>query len=366
MARVLFGFSYGFVYTTLPIYLGEISSDLIRGFLITSQSVMTKIGVLYVFAIAPFVTLSTMAWMALVPPVIFLLTFVWLPETPYYCLGKNRSNVAYENLCRLRGHKAVGPELNRMDAAVRLSESTDQGTFIELCHVANRRSLFIIFGLAAIAPLSGSSAITDYSQTIFAKIDSSLSASAASIILATVQLVSAVLGNVFVDVIGRRPLLLMSSLGTGMCTTVVGAYFYMERLGIDRTDLGWIPITVLMLFQVAFNIGVSTVTVALLGEMFPKHLKSIVGATFMVFTSLVDVLVSKLFQIVSDGWGSDVSFWAFSVFSYLFVVFVMVFVSETKGKTLDAILVEMSRTRDGRDARATKKMRRELRVHCEK
>lgn len=344
VARTLFGFSYGFVYTVLPIYLGEIASDRIRGFLTTMQPVMSKCGVLYVFAIAPYVSLATMAWIALIPPVLFVVTFMWSPESPYYCLGKNKSVDAFNHLCKLRGHKAVGPELSRMDAAVRLSE-TNQGTFKELMALANRRSLIIIFGMAAIAPLSGSSAITDYSQTIFSKIDSSLSPSSASVLLAVVQLVSAVLGNVFIDVVGRKPLLLMSTFGTAACTTVVGMYFYMERQGTDVSGMGWLPTTVLMLFQVAFNIGLATVTYTLLGEIFPKHLKSIVSATFLVFHSLIDVLVSKSFQTVSDNIGNDVSFWAFSLFSYMFILFVIFVIPETKGKTLDVILVDMSSCR---------------------
>lgn len=258
------------------------------------------------------------------------------------CSDTSCSTDAFNNLCKLRGHKAVGPELSRMDAAVRLSNTTNRGTFKELTAVANRRSLIIIFGLAAIAPLSGSSAITDYSQTIFSKIDSSLSPSSASILLAVVQLGSAVLGNVFVDVIGRKPLLLMSTFGTAACTTVVGMYFYMERQGTDVSEMGWVPTTVLMLFQVAFNIGLATVTYALLGEIFPKHLKSIVSATFLVFSSLIDVLVSKSFQTVSDNIGNDVSFFTFSFFSYFFILFVIFVIPETKGKTLDVILVDMS------------------------
>lgn len=127
----------------------------------------------------------------------------------------------------------------------------------------------------------------------------------------------------------------------GFCTSGVATYFYLERINYDVSHIGWIPITMLMIFQVGFNVGLATVSYTLLGEIFPKNLKSVVNALYMMVSSVLDVVVSKLFQTVSDGWGSDVSFAVFAASSFLFVVFVVCVIPETKGKCLDMILVDM-------------------------
>lgn len=338
--RIFFGFSYGFIYSVLPIYLGEIASDQVRGYVSTWLIVMGKSGVVFVFSVAPFVSIPTMAWIGLISPIAFVVTFMWLPESPYFLLGQNRQIEARQSLQRLRRHSDVEDELHRMDLAVRRSQE-NRGTFRELLAIENRRSLVIIFGLATMQYLCGNSAIMDYSQTIFSKIHSSLEAHEISIVLAVVSLVSVLIGNYCIDMVGRKPLLLVSVGGTGICTTVVGLYFFLERHAVDVTSVGWVPITSLMLFKVCHGLGLSIVVFALLAEMFPKNLKAVVTSTFTIFAGLTDVLVSKLFQTISDNWGSDVSFWIFAVFSYGFIVFIVCLIPETKGKPLEDILVEL-------------------------
>lgn len=338
--RLFFGFSYGLTFTALPVYLGEIASDRIRGFLSALPSAVTKSGFMFVFSLAPFISIKLMAFIAIVPVCLFVLTFMWLPESPYYFLGRNNRSEAKNSLQRLRRSTDVEVELDMMEVIVRKSED-NQGTWSEILSVDNRKGLLAALGIAAIIPMSGSSAITDYSQMIFEKINSNMDAVEASIILAAVQLIAAVLGNCVVDVIGRKPLLLFSSMSMGICTSVVTIYFYMDRNGYDVSDLGWIPITVLMVFQIGFNVGLATVAFTLMAELFPKNLKSIVNAMYMVAGSMMDVLVSKLFQTVSDSFGSDLPFAVFSVSSFLFVVFIVFVIPETKGKRFDVILVDM-------------------------
>lgn len=303
-------------------------------------SAVTKSGLMFVFSLAPFISITRMALIAIVPVCLFVFTFMWLPESPYYYLGRNNRTAAKESLQRLRRSDDVEVELDMMEVIVRKSED-NHGTWSEILSIDNRKGLLAALGIAAIVPMSGSSAITDYSQMIFERINSTMDAVEASILLSGVQLISAVLGNCVVDIVGRKPLMLFSSMSMGICTSVVTIYFYMDRNGYDVSNIGWIPITVLMVFQIGFNVGQATVAFTLMAELFPKNLKSTVNALYIVMGSIMDVLVSKLFQTVSDGWGSDVPFAVFSVSSFLFVVFVVLVIPETKGKRLDVILVDM-------------------------
>lgn len=337
VSRVFSGFTYGMSYSITPMYLGEIASDAIRGSITTLLTVMAKTGILYAFAIGPYVSIYTMAWIGVAPALIFLASFIWFPESPYFLLGKRRNEEALKSLQRLRGHNAVEPELKRMEMAVRKSEE-NKGSWRELLQPGVRRSLLIAIGLGGIQQLCGSQAVISYAQQVFEKVGSDLGASESAIILAVVQLVSAVVSTYLVDKINRRPMLLFSVTGAAISNTVVGLYFFLIRMEVDVSSFDWLAIVAIMTFIVSYTLGLATVTFAVLGEIFPKNLRAIAGAVFTINASVNGFIVGKLFQIVSDDLGSDVTFWGFAVFTYLFIPFIWFLIPETRGKALDVIL----------------------------
>lgn len=347
VARICFGIAYTFIFP-IPIYLGEISSDIIRGYSITTMLVMGRLGLLFMFSVAPYLSISTMAWVAMAPPLLFLLTFIWMPESPYYLIGKDKNEEARIVLVKLRGHDDVDNELERIVTSVKLSKES-QGTFRELISPDNRKGLVNLFVLVAVSFLSGYTAIQDYSQSIFSKIQNDLEPHVVSIILATVGLSSVFVGNLVIDRLGRKPLLLISITGCAICNTIVGVYFCLtERYGVDVSDFGWVPILALMVFIVSHALGLGLVIYTMLGEIFPKHLKAVVGGTHVVVAAISDTVVSKLFQTISDGLGGDISFGIFAICLYLAIPFVIWNVPETKGKPLDEIL-ELMRPRQERN-----------------
>lgn len=342
VARVLAGLTYGLCYTVVPMYLGEIASDRIRGAVTIMLTVMLKSGVLLVYVIGRFATFRQIAWFNLIPAIGFMCTVYFLPETPYYLIGQHRVAEARHILQRLRGHSAVDAELDMMQEAVR--KSRDNGhSILDLFRVrGNRRSLGIIVGLTSVQILCGSQSIVAYAETIFTSIGGGLDASAFSIVFAVVQLMAAVLSASVVDRIGRRPLLLFSVSGTTVCNFVVGLYFFLHRQEVDMTGMEWLPIAAIMVFIVCYVMGMATVIFALLGEIFPSNMKAIAGAAYMMTSSALSFSTLKLFQVVADGLGSDVAFGGFTVVGLLFLPFVWFVVPETKGKPLSVILEEMN------------------------
>ncbi|XP_050093494.1 facilitated trehalose transporter Tret1-like [Anopheles aquasalis] len=340
ISRALSGISYGMAYSSMPLYLGEIASDRIRGSIGTLLTVMAKTGILLEYAIGPYVAYSTLAWISIAFPVTFFALFLWLPESPYYLLGKERTEQAEQNLRWLRRTSDVQTELAMMQAAVERSKR-NRGTFRDLLNRGNRRSLIIILGLGALQQLCGSQAVIAYSQQIFDQVNIGLKAQESSIIMAVIQLVTAALSSSIVDRIGRRPLLLFSTVGCAIGTFIVGLYFFLDQQEVDVDGIGWIPLVVIMLYIVCYTIGLATVPFAILGEIFPANVKAVAAAIYTMFAGSVGFGVSKLYQLISDEAGTYVSFWIFAACSAAFVVFVFALVPETKGKPLDQILIEM-------------------------
>lgn len=350
LARFLCGISYGTVYSATPMYLGEIASDFIRGSIGTLLTVMAKLGILFVYAIGPYVSVSALAWVLFALPLIFIAVFVWLPESPYYLVDKEEMDKAKSSLQWLRGNNQIDSELEQMKTAI-VKARANKGTFKELLSPSNRVSLIIVLGLGACQQLCGSQAVIAYAQSFFEEVGSDLGSSESSIILAVVQLVTAAFSSSIVDRWGRRPLLLISTSGSAICTAIIGTYFYLVHLEIDMKPYSIIPMIVIMIFIISYTIGLATVPFAILGEIFPTNVKAVAAAVYTMFASAVGFGVIKLYQVVSDDFGIFYTFWGFAVCSLLFVIFVWYLIPETKGKPLAQILEEM-----GASSREKKKL----------
>ncbi|XP_059612694.1 uncharacterized protein LOC132259159 [Phlebotomus argentipes] len=339
-SRLFCGTTYGMAYAAMPMYLGEISSDKIRGSIGTLLTVMAKFGILYAYAIGPYVSISLLAWILMILPVLFVATFIWLPESPYFLLLKDRHEAAEKSLRWLRKSEDVSEELKRMDGAVKKAKE-NRGTVRELFTRGNRRSVIICWGMAAAQQLCGSQAVIAYSQQIFEQVSSGLGGSESAIIMAVIQLVTASFSSSIVDRLGRRPLLLISTSGATICNTIVGLYFFLLHRGVNMDAHAWLPITAIMLFIIFYTVGLATVPFALLSELFPTNIKAIASASYAAFAGCIAFGVFKLYQVVSDNLGMYVTFWGFAVFTLFFVIFVYILIPETKGRPLDEILEDM-------------------------
>lgn len=341
LARVISGITHGSTYTLVPMYLGEIASDKIRGSILTIFTIMNKIGYVYAFSIGPYFSIRLTILCGLLPPLLFLILVAWLPETPYYLVGKNRNIDAELSLRKLRHHNDVKNELVIIQNAIDKSNQ-NKGTLRELVLPGIRKSVIIIFGLATIQYFSGSTAILIYAQLIFRKIESNVGPNELSIILVVVQLLTAIISSYLVDTFGRRFLLIFSICGSAISNTLIGLYFFLERLDEDVSNLGWLPITALMSLMFCYIVGLGTAPYALLGEIFPKHLKAFAGTTYTFYCTIISAVVKKLFQVISDSTGNDVVFFCFAGCCYLFIPFIWYLIPETKRQPLSEILINLN------------------------
>lgn len=325
----------------LPSYIAEISSAHIRGYLGVLFTVMGKMGLLLMYAVGPFVSIRQSAWLCTIPVSLFIAIYFLLPESPYFLIAKNQIETAEINLQRLRCSHDVKEELAQMELSVKESEG-HQGTIRELfLHPRNRRNFIVVVGLSGVVELSGSQIVLQYAQTIFATLDTGLDTKYASIIFGIVQLFAAILTCFFVDTVGRRPLLLISIVGSGLCTLVIAIYFILER-HMDVTGIGWIPLTAIMVFMVTYSVGMVPLMYVLTSELFPKHLRGVAGATLVINGNWIGLVLIHAYQYGLDVWGSDYVFMAFSLVTFAFVPFVWFLVPETTRKTLENILKDES------------------------
>lgn len=343
--RILCGLTLGVVHTVvLPMYLGEIGSDAVRGSVSTIHGVMAKSGICFSFAIGPFVSFRLMGWLELIPITLFMLTFVWCPESPYWLLGQHRTEDALHSLRRLRGHDDVLDEFEQMKVNIQRAEEHPI-SYASLLEPNNRRGLVVTLGLSVGIVMCGTEAILAFAQVIYKAVGSPLRPQLLSLITGGVLMATTFVAAATVDRVGRRPLLLCSTVGLFVCNGIIATYFALIKAGVDISSSSWLPMLAVIVFVISYGMGLATVTFAVIGEILPKNLKAMAGVVFGMTVSLLSMVVMKMFQVLGDSVGYVLIYSTFTVFSALLFPFIWFYIPETKGKPLNEILEMLQRTK---------------------
>ncbi|CAG9132328.1 hypothetical protein JYU34_003783 [Plutella xylostella] len=343
VARMFSGLGYGIVYTVAPMYTGEIATNEVRGALSTLITLMNKVGILAQYCIGPFVSMRTLAGINLILPVTFVISFLFLPESPYYYLKFERSERAERSLRALRSGD-IRLELKNIEINVQ-EDMKNRGTWSDLLTEAtNRKAMFISLGIFTIQQLCGSAAVVAYTQTIFESTAGALKSYEESMIVGCVQVATCIVSVILVDRVGRKPLLLLSALGVGLMNGTLGTYFYFANSNPSVIEkLHWIPLVAMLVYIVCYAIGLSTVPYVIIGEMFPTNVKLYASCVAHIYTGIAMFTVQKLFQVVSDMWSIQIVFWGFSLFSFCGLFFMLAMLPETKGKSFASIQAQLRR-----------------------
>lgn len=340
LARFLVGFADGQHLTIIPMYLGEMAESDIRGRLGNLITVMADVGTLFMYCVGPFVSIKMMAIIGSIFPILTIITFFNMPESPYYYLTKLDYLEASRSLKRLRGRDDVDDELLQLHQVVS-EEMSKPSTWHELfTNKSNVKAMLIVVGLKSAQQLSGISAFLVYSELIFTDADGYLSPAVSAIIFGAVQLASSAFSAIAVDYVGRKPLLITSCIGSAIALAAQGTYFYLQQeTTYDMTHLSWVPITSMLVFIVMYCYGLGAIVFMMPSEMFPTNVKAKALCLMDIYFAFAAFVVMKLYGVVSSKCGEHVPFFCFCFFCLVSIVFIIYCVPETKGKTLDEIQI---------------------------
>lgn len=346
VSRFIGGIGLGISYVVCPMYIGEIADKEVRGSLGSFIKLMVTFGELYAHAIGPFVSYNCLAYSCSIILVVFILTFCWMPESPYYLLMRNREVSAMDSLRRLKIYATkdeLEEDMEQMQKTV-IRDLTDRGHIWDLFYTpGNRKAVLISFGLQLVLQFSGLAAIESYTQEILEEADTGLSAAMAVIILSVLQLVAGVGAAVLVDKLGRRPLLLVTTFLAGLSLTVAGAFYLLKfHMLMDMTGYGWVLHASVIFYELIIALGLNPLSYMMLGELFPTNVKGAAVSIANLWASLLAFVVSKMYQVVSDSCGVYTSFGWFAVSCFLGIIFIGLMVPETKGKSLLEIQEELN------------------------
>ncbi|XP_026729745.1 facilitated trehalose transporter Tret1-like [Trichoplusia ni] len=332
-ARVVSGLGGSVMFIINLVYIGEVASTNIRGILLTLTGFFSTLGMLVIYVVGPFVQYSVVNWIATALTVGYLLGVYFIPESPVFQVMTGKIKEASENLISLGREKEIDTVV-----AIANQEGTksELAQFTEIFTIkSNRKTIFILLVLNILQQLSGFYAIILFVTAIFDMSGSNLESHISTIIVGVVQMVAALITPLFVENIGRKPLLTYSTAISTLCLGVLGTYFYLYDTSHPVADkLQWLSLTALIIYFLSFSVGLAIIPNAFAGEMFTSNVRSMGTSISLTVSWLVGFGVSTAFGYMIPAWGAAVTFWIYTGACALAVLFSVVYVPETKGKTL--------------------------------
>ncbi|CAG9769810.1 unnamed protein product [Ceutorhynchus assimilis] len=348
-ARFFCGMAGDMCFVAAPMYIAEIADPRIRGFLSALIYLMMLVGIVTVYAVGSLAPYSAVPIIGIIITACQVIFFPFMPESPYYLIYNNKNESAKKSLVRLRGVNAdIDNEIMEIKQAVDRQKSEKSRLQDVVLIKSNRRALIIMLILNTAQHFVGISVILMNLHVILDEAGSVyMKSSTAAITFSVIMLCFATFASGIIDKFGRRILLVSSATLTGIILLVIAVYFHLKNLEYDVLFISWVPAVGIMIYAATFKLGMGLVPIVMTAEVFPTTIKA-VGMTLSdviyVIASIISItLYSTLFQM----YGMHVPFYLFSACSFLAIFFMIAFIPETKGKTLDEIQLMLKGDKNG-------------------
>lgn len=102
---------------------------------------------------------------------------------------------------------------------------------------------------------------------------SSIQSSTSTVTIGVMAVISTYISTLIVDKLGRKILLLFSIILMGVCTFLIGGFFYFKDSNYNVSSIALIPLMSLCIFIIAFSIGFGPIPWMMIGEIFPAQIK---------------------------------------------------------------------------------------------
>lgn len=356
IVRVLGGLAVGAASVLAPAYISEVAPAKYRGALSSVQQIAIITGLFasflsnYILARVAggstamwawgFEAWRWMFWMMTIPSVIFFFSLLFIPESPRFLVASGKKDRALEVLKRLMGADAAQAKLAEIDASLvadhhrpKLSDALDSKRIF-------RPIVWVGIGLASFQQLVGINVVFYYGAVLwrsagFKESDALL----INVLTGGVSILACIVATVLVDRVGRKPLLLVGSVGMALTLGVLAAIFGTANTVNGSLELtsttGPIALVAANLYVMLFNCSWGPVMWIMLGEMFPNQIRGSGLAISGLSQWLSNFAITMTFPIMLTGIGLGGAYGFYTVCAIISIFFILKFVRETKGKELE-------------------------------
>ncbi|KAJ8710816.1 hypothetical protein PYW08_009331 [Mythimna loreyi] len=370
-SRAVAGLACAGCYVVIPLYLKEIAADNIRGALGSLFILSQNLGYLVVYVAGDVLSFDAVLWLCTAVPAIFLVAFIAMPETPVFLVKQGKIKEARAALAWLRNtttdDKDLEEAIQQLEREEEHARSMKRATWKS---IVRDKTTFKAFRISLNVMLSqetcGYLVVLMYAGSIFEQASESislkLSPNKQTIVVGAIQLLGSIVASCIVEQTGRKWLLAGTSFATGISMLALGAWFYMTSSGIWLP--GWLPVLAMCLCIFADAAGYQPVPYVITSELFTFQHRGMVTSFVSSVDALSDFLQTKAYDPLLKLLGIHWVFILFSMVCFLGTFYTVMWVPETKDKTVEEIyaLLEDSRKKEKRkrvhDLESAKEMSR--------
>ncbi len=408
IARMIGGFGVGASLILAPLYIAEIAPAELRGRLVSFNQLNIVIGISLAFFSNYWILQlgkSDSSWVAdlgiaehnwrwmlgleTLPAVLYFFGLFLVPRSPRWLMMRGKEQEAQKVMTRVAGYEKALEELDRIKQNIENESKKDEGGLFELFSPALRLVLSIGVVVAILQQITGINSVFFYAPMIFEQSGLGTDASfMQAILVGLVNLVFTILAILFIDKLGRRPLLIFGVAGivvsmfvlsygfssatyklqsedietlaleadlssldgkafdsendfSAAAQALIGPEVWEEKKGDvikAATELNTILIlSAILAFVASFAISVGPVMWVLFSELFPNRVRGIAISFVGLINSAVSLIVQWVFPYELEVLGSSMTFLIYGVFALLGLIFIIRVVPETKGRSLEEL-----------------------------
>ncbi|XP_062545777.1 facilitated trehalose transporter Tret1-like [Armigeres subalbatus] len=344
LGRVLAGSGGGGMLRVIPLYIADIAHFKLRGMLGSLLVISLNAGILLGFVLGNCLSYFAVPVVMLMAPVIFLACTSCLPETPFCLLEQNRTEKAEQSLMFYRGIKGhfqknddfrkEFEQLKKTSLVLKESLEEHKLNWRDFCTKQARKGLGIGLFLMGLNQLCGALAIITYAANIFKESGSDLSPNVSSIIVALIQLIGTIVSFTLVDNLGRKILLVVSTIGATVGLFCMGLFSFLQHSGQDLSSLGSLPILSLSFTILFSSFGILPLPYVILAEVLPHKIRNVGSTLAILIISSSAFVVLKLFPVMIDRIHLYGTMWFHATICFISIFVIFFAVPETKGKDL--------------------------------
>ena len=348
--RIIGGIGVGLASAICPMYIAEIAPSEIRGTLVSCNQFAIIFGMLVVYfvnylilgdhtnpivlkdaatglySLSPESDMWTVqkGWRYMfgseaIPAAAFGLLLFTVPKTPRYLVMTGQHQVALSILEKINGVNKAREILAEIRATA--TEKTEK------LFTYGFAVIFIGIMLSVFQQAIGINAVLYYAPRIFESAGAEGGGMMQTVIMGIVNILFTVVAIVTVDRFGRKPLLIIGSIGMA-----VGAFMVAicDNWGIK----GIIPVLSIIVYAAFFMMSWGPICWVLIAEIFPNTIRGQAVAIAVAFQWIFNYLVSSTFPALYD-FSPMFAYSLYGIVCVIAALFVWRCVPETKGKTLE-------------------------------
>jgi len=330
--RIIGGIGVGLASAVSPMYIGEIAPADIRGRLVSINQFAIIFGMLVVYFVNWGIAngqslewINTIGWRRMfmseaIPAGLFGLLLFFVPETPRYLALNNQDEKALKILTRINGAETAKTIFRDIQTSVEKSSAK----------LFSYGKLVIIIGilLSVFQQFVGINVALYYAPRIFESMGAEKDASLLqTVVMGLVNVIFTVVAILTVDKWGRKPLLMVGSVGMAIGMFAIGSLAFLKIIGIST-------LVFIIIYTASFMMSWGPICWVYISELFPNKIRGKAVAVAVAAQWAANYFISSTYPAMME-FSSGGTYWFYGAMSILSFFFVWKMVPETKGKTLE-------------------------------